>query len=375
MKVIVFLIILGLLGLAEIILYLKHGLDDLSLDVSFSKPVAAHGEIVEVIEVAENNKRLPLPFIILKFEATPVLQFQDMTNTTLSDLLYREDMLTMKPFSRHTRKIKAKCTARGYHSFTRVNLTTSDILLTRKLTREFPADASITVLPEVIDKEFPRSLWSVTYSEIMTRRTLLTDPFSFAGIREYQPWDPMKSVNWTATAKAGDYMVNVNTSTSAKRITILLNLEFYNPKKSLSLLEKSISLAYSYICRLEQIGVPVDLLCNGKDILSGAIVNMSMNGTVSEVTECGTKLARIDLSSAVMPFEDMLNDYSYFLGKDDLIVVISPRRDQEFRNIFSSLSRKCGSCSWVLPSYKGALKDPNEILPPECIMWEMPGHD
>ena len=86
----------------------------------------------EVIEVAENNKRLPLPFIIMKFETTAVIEFQDMTNTSRSDLLYREDMLTMKPFSRHTRRIKARCTHRGYYSFTRVNMTTSDILLMRR---------------------------------------------------------------------------------------------------------------------------------------------------------------------------------------------------------------------------------------------------
>mgnify|MGYP003305453940 CR=1 FL=1 len=100
MEIIVFLIFIAILVFLELVWYRAHAVDEISLDVSFSKNVANFGEIIEVIEVAENNKRLPLPFIILKFETPAVLEFQDMTNTSLSDLLYREDMLTMKPFSK-----------------------------------------------------------------------------------------------------------------------------------------------------------------------------------------------------------------------------------------------------------------------------------
>ncbi|MBO4637800.1 MAG: DUF58 domain-containing protein [Clostridiales bacterium] len=375
MKIIIFIIFLAIAASVEIAWYRKHALKKLDLDVSFSKSVASYGEIIEVIEVAKNNKRLPLPFILLKFEAPQVLEFQDMTNTTLSDLLYREDMLTMKPFSKHTRKIKAKCTARGYYSFTRVNLTTSDLLLTGKITREFPADASITILPEIIDTEMQRSLWSVTYSEVYTRRTLLTDPFSFAGIREYQPWDPMRTVNWTATARAGDLMVNTNTSTTAKKVKVILNLEYYNPKKSVSLLEKSISIAYSYVCELTHLGIPVELLTNGRDMMSGSTVSTSLNGSDSEITECGTELALIDLGKEVQPLSDLLDDYASELKRDDFVVVVSPRRDVSFRNSFLTLTKRCNSCLWVLPCYKGTHTDPSEVLPPECIKWEMPGHD
>ena len=60
--------LLAILAIVELIYYRKHALDDLSLHVSFSKPVASYGEVIEVIEVAENNKKLPLPFVLLKFE-------------------------------------------------------------------------------------------------------------------------------------------------------------------------------------------------------------------------------------------------------------------------------------------------------------------
>ena len=230
------------LFVVESIYYRLHALDRLNLKVDFSKRVANCGDDIELIEVAENKKRLPLPFIILKIEVPRALKFYDMTNTSMSDHLYREDMLTVKPFSKHTRRIKAQCTKRGYFVLPRIGITTSDLLLTTRLNRDFPADSSLTVLPETINSDLMKMLTSVTLSELQCRRTLLTDPFSLAGIREYTPHDPMKSINWKASAKTGDLMVNQNASTCSQKVHVFVNLDYYNPKRSTSLLEKSISL-------------------------------------------------------------------------------------------------------------------------------------
>ena len=162
------------LFVVESIYYRLHALDRLNLKVDFSKRVANCGDDIELIEVAENKKRLPLPFIILKIEVPRALKFYDMTNTSMSDHLYREDMLTVKPFSKHTRRIKAQCTKRGYFVLPRIGITTSDLLLTTRLNRDFPADSSLTVLPETINSDLMKMLTSVTLSELQCRRTLLT---------------------------------------------------------------------------------------------------------------------------------------------------------------------------------------------------------
>ena len=54
------------LFVVESIYYRLHALDRLNLKVDFSKHVANCGDDIELIEVAENKKRLPLPFIILR---------------------------------------------------------------------------------------------------------------------------------------------------------------------------------------------------------------------------------------------------------------------------------------------------------------------
>lgn len=376
MVLIVFLILLAILVSVEMVIYRKHAMDNLTLDVHFSSPIAGYGDTIEVIEEAQNNKRLPLPFLLLKFEAPSSFHFLDMTNTSASDLLYREDMLTMKPFSRHTRKIKATCNRRGYFSFVRITISTSDLLLINKIAKDCPNDSAIAVLPRILSAEEMQMLMSVTFSDFIQRRTLLTDPFAFSGIREYQPWDPMKSINWTATARAGDFMVNQQTSTSTRQVTILLNLAYYDRNHSDDLLELSISLVYSFMLAFNRAGIPCAFHTNGRDVLTELPVSLNMSASPLELEHRGEALAKIDLSQEVMPFADLLEDQNMFSYSDDYTLVISPCSDGLFRKAMLQLKSHRSTLRWISPCYRGS----NEIkIEPELrehfTRWEVTARD
>ena len=376
MQILVLIVIIGILVGIELFFYRKHALDRVELDVHFSQSIANFGEVIELVEIAQNNKKLPLPFLLLKFETPLVLEFQDMTNTSVSDLLYREDILTMKPYSRHTRKIKARCSKRGYYSIARVNISTSDLLLLERMTKECVAKDNITILPERLDPSELKPLLSITFSDILQRRTLLTDPFAFAGIREYQPWDPMRSINWTATAKTGDFMVNQNASTSTRQVSIFVNLEFYNTKKSTSLLEKAISMAFSYMCELVKTGIPTAIYTNGRDIQSQSPVISDMVADESGLLRRAVDLARIDLNQEVLPFPLLLEEHALKKNRDDYIVVISPKYDGAFRPALLHLKHTHSSILWVMPAYKitPTVQLENEIA--SCYYrWEVIGRD
>ena len=89
MEILVLVGILLAVFLVEILYYRLHALENLSLKVSFSKNIADFGEDIELIEVAENKKRMPLPFIILKFETPREFKFYDTNIVTMSDFVYR----------------------------------------------------------------------------------------------------------------------------------------------------------------------------------------------------------------------------------------------------------------------------------------------
>ncbi len=376
MEIFVLIGILFAIFVVEVIYYRLHALDNLHLKVDFSKNVANYGEDIELIEVAENRKRLPLPFIILKFEAPRELRFYDMMNTSTSDLLYREDMLTMKAFSKHTRRIKAQCTKRGYYVFPRVGITTSDLLLTERFTRDFPNDSHLVVLPEILNTDLTRMLMSVTLSELQCRRTLLTDPFTLAGIREYGPNDPMKSINWKASAKTGELMVNQNASTCTQKVHIFVNLDFYNQKRSVSLLEKSISLTYTYLIELAELGIPASVYTNGIDVITDSPVISETDLGSATLDERAVMLARIDLKKQTVPFAETLEKYIPATDSDDFILLISPQFNGSFRSVLTDIKARRPSLQWLMPCYRTTPDaDPEPSVADSYIRWEVIGND
>ena len=368
--------ILLALFIVELVYYRLHALDDLHMKVYFSKNVANYGEDIELIEVAENRKRLPLPFIILKFEAPKELKFYDMMNTSMSDHLYREDMLTMKAFSKHTRRIKAKCTKRGYYVFPRVGMSTSDLFLIERFSMDFSNNSYLVVLPELLNTDIVRMLTSVTLSELQCRRTLLTDPFTLAGIREYGPNDPMKSINWKASAKTGELMVNQNASTCAQKVHIFLNLDFYNMKRSVSLLEKSISLAYTYLKELAESGIPASIYTNGVDVITDSPVISETDLGSATLDERAIMLARIDLKKEVIPFSETLEKYIPSTDSNDFILLISAQYNGSFRPLLADIKAIRPALQWLMPCYRITPDaDPEPFIAGSYMRWEVVGND
>ena len=376
MEIIVLIVVIGIVFIVESLYYRYHALDNLDLSVYFSKDVANYGEDVELIEVAMNRKKLPLPFIILKFESPRGLEFYDMTNVSASDHMYREDMLSMKPLSKHTRRIKVQCVKRGYYTFPRVGITTADLFLTSRYNTNFDNQSELVVLPELAEGDFVEMLTSVTLSELQRRRTLLTDPFTLSGIREYVTTDPMNSVNWKASAKTGELMVNQRASTNAPKVHIFLNLEYYNQKRSTSLLEKSISLAYTYISRLYEWGVETSLFTNGRDAVSGAPLVSEAAASAHELEKKAIILGRIDLKQPAVPFTEIFEKYIELTDHDDFIVVISPQSNAGFCTLISDAKMRRPALNWIMPSYKlTPAVDLNPDIASSYMRWEVKGHD
>jgi len=376
MEVLVLVGILIAVIVVEIVYYRLHALDNLRLKVDFSKNIADCGEDIELIEVVENKKRLPLPFIILKF-ATPLeLKFYDTIKSPTSDFTYREDMLTMKPFSKHTRRIKVKCSKRGYYVFPRVGITTSDMFLFERFTKDFDNAANLMVLPKVLKTSITEILMSVTLSELQCRRTLVTDPFSLAGIREYGPNDPMKSINWKASAKVGELMVNQNASTCAQKVNIFVNLEAYNPKGSTQLLESAISLAYTYLLELAKLNIPASLITNGRDVLSDLPAVSESDPGSTAVDKRGIMLAGIDLRKPAVPFAGMLEKYLSSTDQGDFILIISPQYSDGFRALLSELKTHRPSLLWIMPCYSTTPEiDLESSISDSYMRWEVSGND
>ena len=98
-------------------------------------------------------------------------------------------------------------------------------------------------------------------------RVILTDPSRTVGVRQYQPGDPLRHVEWRASARAQQLLVRMFEPTTDPATAIFLNSEvpvadwdFYDPPE----LEFCVSLAASLAKWMLDRGYPVGLYGNGE---------------------------------------------------------------------------------------------------------------
>ena len=186
----------------------------------------------------------------------------------------------------------------------------------------------------------------------------------------------MKSINWKASARVGELMVNQNASTCAQKVHIFVNLEAYNPKGSTQLLESAISLAYTYLLELAKLNIPASVITNGRDILSDLPVVSESDPSSAAVNKRGIMLAGIDLRKHAVSFAGILEKYLSSTDQSDFILIISPQYSDSFRAQLAELKTLRPSLLWIMPCYSTTPEIGLESSIADAYMrWEVSAND
>lgn len=349
MPVVIFLSIILALLLLQAFIYKKKALSSLDVSVRFSQSIISCGDMITITESIANRKALPLPWVMLKFEASRGLDFLDMTNTAKSDHYYREDLLSLGMWQRHDRHIRVRCARRGYFRFVRLAVSTRDLLLLTRIAANFPCESTLIVLPEIVRAPEISTLFRRFLGDSIDKKSLVSDPFTFAGIREYQPWDPYRNINWKASAKNNTLMVNINDKTNRREMVILLNVMPYSLSKDYFILEKSISLVLSWVTMAVRESVPVRLITNSMDILTDESITTESGCSEDHIHQIGISLARIDLTKRVDHFIPSIRSVFDDDIKGMTYVVISPNTDMRLQTFLSDKASEGHAITWVVP--------------------------
>ena len=282
-------------------IYKKLWKQNLDVTVSFVSPFSVEGRKCALTEVVENKKWFPLPTLRVKFSFPRGLKFDGDHNISCSDKLYKNDLFSVMPYMRITRTHDFLCEKRGYYPVKEASLSSSDFMMAKTYVENVPEFACLTVYPSAADS---KRLLPV-FSEMMGERqmkALISDPFSFSGIRDYTPRDSMKQVNWKATAKTGELKVNVYDSTRLAEVRLLLHTESDTEWVDNGVREEALRIAGSLTTLFSQKGIPVALFSGGKDIVSKQSVSIGKGSGAGHVSKIKTALARLDLNEPCEPF-------------------------------------------------------------------------
>ncbi|NCB92144.1 MAG: DUF58 domain-containing protein [Clostridia bacterium] len=282
----------------------KKGLD---AQIEFQPDPSLEGEDAFLTETITNRKWLFLPLLQVGFQIHRNLWFADGENTSVSDQCYKRDIFSVGGYQKITRKIPFRCTKRGYYELENVELVTRSPLMTKKYFETLKHPDHFYVYPRLVDDNMLEIPFQKVMGAVLAQRNLYEDPFEFRGIREYQPTDPMSKINWKASARTDQWMVNLYGSTSAQEVVILLDLEDETIWKFDDIHEEEIRLTVSLASRCIQNGIPVGIRTNGRDCKQEEMFRLNAGTGKQQVRALNEGLSRIDLTQLADKMEFVLS--------------------------------------------------------------------
>lgn len=215
----------GIILCLEAYFALKFGLSKVSIERSFDTSHANFGQSIHMIEKISNNKPLPVPWLKVESRIDGGLKFGLCEDLNILHGEYHVSAFCMLPYTRIIRTHDVTCAKRGFFHLKSAALTSRSITGWNSSVKDEETDASVYVFPQVLsmpEMNLPSHSWQ---GDRVVRRWILEDPFIKAGIREYTTSDPMKNINWKASARFGNLYVNQYDPTAQHKLMILLNVD------------------------------------------------------------------------------------------------------------------------------------------------------
>ena len=355
---------IGLIGFlllwAQKFLYESLWEKSLYVSVSFGKEPVFEGEQGELKEIIENKKRLPLSMLKVKFKTDRHLLFENEKGSRTTDQYYRNDIFRIDGGERVTRTLKFRCGRRGYYTIDEISLVASDLFFLSQLVADRPVKTEIYVYPKPYDAARLRQSLVRMNGEMLSRRHLMEDPFEYRGIREYQPYDDMRSINWKATAKTGDLKVNQRNYTSLKSIRIFFNIQDDNILKKDAAIEMTLRIVASLCQIFLQQGIQVSCYGNGLDIVTHNPLTIPPKAGQGQMETVYRGLARIDVEQPGVDFSKSFEEMLFQKAQGSFTYFVAPNQYDDFVELLTRYQEAGNPFLWFYPFSGGKVPD----LPP-----------
>ena len=352
--------------------YHKYWAKNLEVKIGYKTSDCVVGEQNELVEVIVNNKKLPLPMVHVKFDMPKSFSFENEANSAVSDYYYRDDVFTIMGHQSVTRTLRFTCNKRGCFYMHDTTLVSSDLFLRSILSAKRKNENVIHVFPKKVDVGFFEVPYRTITGSFATNKTLVEDPFEFRGIRQYQPYDCIRHINWKSSAKNDELKVNTYFMTSSQDVMILLNMDTHIYAQSERMIEDMISVASTLCEKLVGDDVPVGFVTNGKDIYTKEKLVRESGSGARHMVSIDTALARIDahgenlnfaqvLSETMMPKDKEINKRTYY-------IIVSNARNKEILDVYQE-SKSIGILSYfIVPEFA---QYPVEEVIPDMVQWNI----
>lgn len=333
-------------------IYIRNCFKNLSAEIAFERKGIFQGESCKIIISLTNKKLFPLWWIVVRYKLSKNLVFVEECDLQKGHDNYRAEGFYLRSYEKVTKEYTLLGKRRGYHVINEFELLSGDLFGDSRLIKNYYNEAVLFVYPQLIPMEEISLLFNKINGELITKKNLLADPFLLRGIREYSPFDSMKTINWKATAKSGDLKVNQYDSTSSVGITILLNVEKYNEFDDINQLERGISIAAALVNEYIKNGMDVEVISNGRNEITGQALQVESGSYIEKVREVYEALAALNINKKEFQLVDLINNKITFHRKERVILIVSHYYSTAAVEAFKLKIQDGYSIRWIVPKMR-----------------------
>ncbi len=190
------------------------------------------GERIPVTLRITNRKPLPLPWVEARdnFPEAMAAGGEDFGRSHVGvDTVSLDWRTAAGAYERVSRDLSLECPARGIFRLGPVTLRSGDPFGLFPSERTDDRPTSVVVYPRTVDLGDLLLPWRRPLGEAPRGLPAFEDPARVAGIRDYQPGDSLRRIDWSATARLGKMQSRVYAPTSSQQVLVCLNTQTVVP--------------------------------------------------------------------------------------------------------------------------------------------------
>ncbi len=304
----------------------RYALERLEYRRTFSRSRCFPGEEVELSIELTNRKVLPVTYLCVDNEVPEELE---ITSRKLKFLRVGKGTLRllfgMAWYQKVIRHFKVRPARRGFYRLSSVYLSGGDPFGYLQPTRLLEDPQTLVVYPRVLSLSQVGLPSSRPFGDLKSKNRLFEDPMRFAGVRDYQPGDPLSRVHWKASAASGNLQVRLLDPSSNLGLCVFVNTWSYDLPwmgTDVDAFEAACVLAASVVGWAAGEGLPVGLFANGVVHEWGMNLRLEPTRGPEVLTHALEGLARLQTISQT-PLAELMLDELPRLSYGTSVVVIT----------------------------------------------------
>jgi uncharacterized protein (DUF58 family) len=223
------------------------------------------GDKAAVVIVLKNRNWIPIPWLLVE----DLLPRRDLVHNPpkLQITGRRLKIVSFRGRSRQIITYQLNCQCRGYYQLGPLVAETGDVFGLYRRYRVLGEPSFLLVTPEVIPLEGFDIASRRPIGEVRMSHRLFEDPTRIAGVRAYQPGDPLNRIHWRATARTAVLHSKIYEPSTVAGATLLVDFheQSFAAKDEPVRSELAVTAAASIAGAILQMGQQVGLVTNGRD--------------------------------------------------------------------------------------------------------------